>query len=102
MSECDDEMHEIFEDIYNRCADKLEPYIDRIGKMGFTPLPASISDSLDIVIEHWIATVAEPRRHYPVEIGPSNCRLLVCYCGNQDPAHRDKPILGADETRQPR
>lgn len=43
---------DVYEDVYMNCTSKIEPYVERAGKPD-GELPASLCDSLDILLEFW-------------------------------------------------
>lgn len=54
-------LHEadIYQDVYNNCTDKIEPYIERVTRPD-GDLPASLCDSVDMLLEFWLANRQNP------------------------------------------
>lgn len=50
---------DLYQDVYNNCTDKIEPHVLRAGKFD-GELPASLCDSLDILLEFWNKNKANP------------------------------------------
>jgi len=49
---------DLYEDVYQNCTNKIEPYVERAGQAG--DLPASLCDSVDILLEFWLANKDNP------------------------------------------
>ncbi len=60
------------EDVYCAIADMIEPYVQREGSNPNGELPASVHDSVAILLDHWAKT-RQPAGQEPVKHACSNC-----------------------------
>lgn len=54
-----DETMDVYEDVYTSIADMIEPYVLREGIRPGGVLPASVHDSVAILLDHWVKTRAQ-------------------------------------------